>query len=345
MGTSTPVAVVAVTAVLAAAAPARAGDIPGYIKPDAFADTEVTVGKEPWALPATLSMPKGDGPFPAVVLVHGSGPQDRDETIAGAFGLPAAKPFRDIAGGLASAGIAVLRYEKRTKAHTKRFVEHVGKHPADLSPQFETIDDAVAALELLRAAPGVDPKRVFLLGHSLGGGLAPAVAQRDGKVAGLVILAGMCRPTADAIPDQLRHLRTLPGGDRNVPEPLLNAVNEACDLLRSRKYPPTAKLLGPPLDYWAKIDDHLPAAHPEGLRRPVLVLHAGRDYQVNAADLAAWRKLLDGRKDVLLREHPACNHLFIEGEGPSGPADYAKGGTVSARVIDDIVAFLRTGRP
>ena len=79
--------------------------------PDAFTETEVTVGSAPWALPGTLSMPTGNGPFPAVVLVAGSGPQDRDETIG-----PNA-PLRDLAWGLASNGIAVLRYDKRTKAH------------------------------------------------------------------------------------------------------------------------------------------------------------------------------------------------------------------------------------
>src|SRR2546421_397489 len=81
---------------------------------DAIKETEVTVGKGEWVLPGTLPLPTGDGPFPAVVLVHGSGPHDRDETIG------PSRPFRDLAGGLASQGIAVLRYEKRTKEHAAK---------------------------------------------------------------------------------------------------------------------------------------------------------------------------------------------------------------------------------
>ena len=84
---------------------------PSYVESNSFTETEVTVGTGEWALPGTLTIPKGTGPFPAVVLVHGSGPNDRDETIG------PNKPFKDIAWGLASRGIVVLRYDKRTLAH------------------------------------------------------------------------------------------------------------------------------------------------------------------------------------------------------------------------------------
>src|SRR6185369_4322477 len=85
---------------------------PAYVVPSMFREQELTVGAgTEWALPATLTLPTGTGPFPAVVLVHGSGPNDRDETIG------PNKPFQDLAQGLASQGIAVLRYEKRTKQH------------------------------------------------------------------------------------------------------------------------------------------------------------------------------------------------------------------------------------
>src|SRR5262249_48895994 len=90
---------------------------PAYVKRETFEDKEVQIGEGQWALPGTLSKPLGDGPVPAIVLVHGSGPHDRDETIG------PNRPFRDLAWGLASRGIAVLRYEKRTKEHAARMAK------------------------------------------------------------------------------------------------------------------------------------------------------------------------------------------------------------------------------
>ena len=89
---------------------------PAYVDVTSFTETEVTVGSGQWALPGTLTIPRGAGPFPGVVLVHGSGPNDRDETIG------PNKPFRDLAQGLASKGIAVLRYEKRTKFYAEEVI-------------------------------------------------------------------------------------------------------------------------------------------------------------------------------------------------------------------------------
>ncbi|CAN5818315.1 hypothetical protein BH24ACI5_BH24ACI5_24340 [soil metagenome] len=128
-------------------------------------ESEVTVGTGQWALPATLTMPVGPGPVPAVVLVHGSGPGDRDATVG------QIKQFKDLALGLASRVIAVLRYDKRTRVHANLMRELPG-----LTVKDETIDDAIAAVQVLRSTPGVDPNRIVVLGHSLGGMLVPRIA-------------------------------------------------------------------------------------------------------------------------------------------------------------------------
>src|SRR6476659_1636280 len=120
-----------------------------YSNPDTFTEREVTVGEGEWKLPGTLTLPKGAGPFPAVVLVHGSGPNDRDETVGGT------KVFKDLAEGLASRGVVVLRYDKRTLTYAARF-----KALRDATVHEETAEDAVRAAALLREQREIDPIRV-----------------------------------------------------------------------------------------------------------------------------------------------------------------------------------------
>src|SRR5262249_41386386 len=138
-------------------------------------------------LGATVSRPRGDGPFPAALLVHGSGVWDRHHSGT----------FKALAEGLASQGILVLRYDKRSRVYGAR------RKPSEWTLEEEVLDDALAALTHLRSVAGVDRKRVVVVGYSLGGMLAPAIAERDRSVARLVILAGPCRPIAQVMGDQL----------------------------------------------------------------------------------------------------------------------------------------------
>lgn len=128
---------------------------------------EVEFGDPEAPLPGTLQIPEGDGPFPAVVLVHGSGPQDRDERIG------ERRPFRDVAWGLAERGIASLRYDKRTKVYAGR----MGVPTEELTVEHETVRDAVDAVAWLRAREEIDAGRVFVVGHSLGGMVAPRIVR------------------------------------------------------------------------------------------------------------------------------------------------------------------------
>src|SRR5258707_7574813 len=168
---------------------------PVYVKLDSFKEQEVQVGQGEWVLPGILSMPVGKGPFAAVVLVQGSGPHDWDETIG------PNKPFRDLAWGLASQGIAVLRYEKRTKVYAAQ----LGSERDTLTVKEEVIDDALEAVALLRDRPEIDAQQIFVLGHSLGGYLAPRIGAADPQIRGLVVLAGSARPLEDFILAQVTY--------------------------------------------------------------------------------------------------------------------------------------------
>lgn len=118
-----------------------------------------------YKLPGRFTFPKEGKNFPIVILVHGSGPHDMDETIG------PNKPFKDLAEGLASKGVATLRYYKRTK----RYPNEVMKEP-EINIYNEVVDDALEAIKLAAAHDKLDEKKLFVLGHSLGGMLAPKIA-------------------------------------------------------------------------------------------------------------------------------------------------------------------------
>ena len=299
-----------------------------YADPAKAREREVTVGSGEWALPATLALPaSGSGPFPALVLVHGSGPQDRDETVGGT------KVFRDLAGGLAARGVAVLRYEKRTKVHGARM------KGLEVTPKEEVVDDALAALALLRTEAGVDARRVALLGHSLGGMLAPRIAALDPRAAGIVVLAGNTRPPEELVADQMDHLVAVGAATAE------QAAATKADVARLRAIAPgspeakTATLLGAPASYWLAFRGYDPAATAKRLAVPVLVLQGGRDYQVTSKDLEGWRAALGGDPRATIRLFPALNHLFVAGEGTSTPAEYEKPGHVAPEVVEAIASW------
>lgn len=129
-----------------------------YANLSGFTETNVTSGTGQWELPGTLTVPKGAGPFPAVILVHGYGPNNRDETYG------PNKPFKDVAWGLASKGIVVFRYEKRTKQYPEESAAI-----QNFTVQDEIIDDVIAAVHMLNKTFVVNQSQIFILGHNLGG--------------------------------------------------------------------------------------------------------------------------------------------------------------------------------
>jgi len=296
---------------------------PEYSKPDSFKEREVTVGEGEWKLPGTLTVPNGAGPFPAVVLVHGSGPNDRDETVS------AVKVFKDLAEGLASRGIVVLRYEKRTRQYAAK----TGAN-SKLTIQDETVDDAVAAAALLRKQPEVDPKRVYLVGHDLGGYIAPRIAEEDGKFAGMVILAGNARPLEDVTVEQAEYMGAR---DKQLEDfKLWQAKIKKIDV-GDEDAPP---IMSKPASYWIDLRTYNPVEKAKTLALPILILQGERDFQVNMKDFELWKSGMAGSKGVVLKSYPALNHLFVSGTGRSTTAEYSKPGHVDAAVINDIAGFV-----
>ncbi|GAA2135974.1 alpha/beta hydrolase [Actinomadura napierensis] len=317
-------------------APGGAGawDPPPYADPSAFEERDVTVGSGPLSVPGTLTLPRGRGPWPGVVLLSGGGPFDRDATSG------PNKPLKDIAWGLATNGIAVLRFDKVTCAHPAEVAADPGFTMAD-----EYVPHALAAASLLRREPGVDAARIFVLGHSMGGKAAPRVAAADPSLAGLVIMAGDAQPMHEAAVRVTRHLASLtpgPSADAAVAAIVRQAARVA-DPALSPSTPAADLPFGLSAPYWLDLRAYDPVATALDLHKPMLILQGGRDYQVTVEDdLARWRTALGGRPDVAIRVHDAADHLFFPGTGPSTPADYERPQHVDPAVIDDIAGWLKT---
>ena len=307
---------------------------PAYAKPESFHEREVTVGSSPWQLPGTLTLPNGAGPFPAVVLVHGSGSHDRDESIG------PNKPFKDLAWGLASRGIAVLRYEKRTHMYGREIAQL-----GNVTINDETVDDARKAVDVLAAQPEIQAKHIFVLGHSLGGYVGPRIASGDAKVAGLIILAGSTRPMEQLAVEQVRYLVTLDGkitpeGQKQIDEAekMKAAVDDP-----GLKAGTTVNFLGAsvPASYFLDLRGYHAPELAASLHIPIFVLQGGRDYQVGAADFEGWKKALAAQPSASFKLYPALNHLFMAGEGPSSGAEYEKPNHVQEAVVQDAAEWIR----
>jgi len=281
------------------------------------------------ALPGTLAVPAGAGPFPAVVLVHGSGPQDRDETVGGT------RPFLDIARGLAAHGIAVLRYDKRSFARPQDFAG--GTFTVD----DETTDDAVAALAALAADARIDATRVFVLGHSQGGMLAPRIAQRWPPTRGAILWAAPARSLLTLLPEQNRYLLGLDGELSAQDQAFLRALDTQIAAARADAPAAAADLpLGVPQAFWRSIEAVDARADAQALDRPLLLLHGGRDFQVTATDRDLWRSALQAHRHADLRAYPALNHLGVAGSGTSSLQEYRSTGHVDPTLIDDIARWI-----
>jgi dienelactone hydrolase len=316
-----------------------AGDyrLPSYADTSAIKELDISVVTGKFKMPGKYVYPKNaKGKIPVVVLVHGSGPNDMDETIE------ANKPFKDLAYALAKQGIGVVRYDKRTKIYPNQMYGQT-----NFTLEQETIIDAISAVKLSRKLPDADSNRIYIAGHSLGAMVAPLIAQQAGKlVAGIILMASPARPLEDMILEQTEYLDSLIPSDKNkmAIETLKNQAYIVSTGNFSPKTPSTELPLGLTANYWLFLHNYHQTETAKKLKIPILILQGGRDYQVSMTDFKLWEKVLGKSKNVIFHSYPTLNHLFMEGEGKSTPAEYETSGHVAEYVIDDIVNWIKSIR-
>lgn len=306
-----------------------------FFSPHKEFSTEMSLGKElviksgTIALKGTVLVPENNNLKKLVVFVHGSGPQDRDETIY------ENKPFKDIAEGLYKKGIASYRFDKRTLSNPETFND---KSTID----DEVTNDILNIIKYFKDDSQFKAYEIMVLGHSLGANVMPRIINQSNQIAKIILLAGNARPLEVLVAEQYDHLYQLD------PSPELfegsKKIKEQIAVLKSKEFNLNTPKENLPFNlsayYWKSLLDYKPLQEVKKVKLPICILQGERDYQVTMKDFQLWKEALKNNNKATLISYPKLNHLFIAGEGISGPKEYMSKGHVDEKVINDIAVFI-----
>ncbi|MFA6870652.1 MAG: alpha/beta fold hydrolase [Bacteroidaceae bacterium] len=289
----------------------------------------LVIGTDAIQLPGLLTLPRSTQKVPCVILVHGSGPQDRDETCY------ANKPFRDLAHGLAKEGIATIRYDKRTYVYPTLNRE-------DITIKEEVIDDALAAIRIASSHAEIDTLQLFVAGHSLGGMLVPKIATQSKTLKGVILLAANISPLEDLIEQQMHYLQQLSGEESNASsQQLLQQLNNSRHIGTSSFDSSMPAPFGVPYSYWKDLHAYHPGQVAKSLTIPLLFLNGERDYQVPIAEQEKWKRALVSKPNCTYVKFRLLNHLFMPSTLPPSPKEYSKPSKVATGVIKTISTWIK----
>lgn len=311
-----------------------------YTKP-LYADTNLYQEKSVYLqtpghqLAAVITTPKNVKNFPMVVLVHGSGPNDMDASVG------PNKPFKDLAAGLASKGIGSIRYVKRTLVYAHEFTK-------SFTVKEEVTDDAVAAVALAKTVVGANPKNVYVLGHSLGGMLAPRIATLTPDIAGIILAAAPARKLTDIIVEQNKYMFELAKDTTEASKKQFQTVIteiERSKLSKLNDIKPDSVIIGLPAAYWVDLNVYDQVATAKKLTKPrIFVLQGGNDIQVSETDYNLWSAGLAKKANVTFKLYPELNHLLSPQTEKSNGSQYQVPVNVSETLINDITTWIKAGK-
>jgi len=301
------------------------------VPPEGVAEYSFTFGDPEYRLPAVLTHPEGAESFPVVILVHGSGPSNMNESVG------AQAPFRDIAWGLAQQGIGTIRYDKRTYVYPEKFTQ-------DMTVYEETVYDAQLAALTATTLAGVDAESIYIAGHSLGGMLIPQIAADCPEADGYIMLAAPTTPIHELYVIQSQYIANLDGSISAAEQVSINAIKKAAERiakLEEGSKVKASKLLNISAPYWLYLKNYRTAEAAKAISLPLLVLQGESDYQVSMNDFSTLNTALSGMQNVQFISYPGLTHLFAQAGDPPSPADYNQPLHVDQKVIDDIAAFVK----
>ena len=294
-----------------------------------------------YPLKGILTLPaSAEKPVPAVVFVHGSGSSNMDEKVG------KLTPFKDLAEGLARHGIASVRYDKRSFAHGLKMLRDKS---TPITVKGETIEDAVAATELLRRDDRIDSNQIFIIGHSMGGMLAPRIDAEGGNYRGLIIMAGTLRKLEEVLLAQNEDvLEQVPAILRGVIRKQIKKLTKLFDGLYDLSDEEAKKRKvggGTTLYYFKEMGEHPATDYLKNLEKPVLVMQGGKDFQVKAdIDFRAYQELLQGKENAAFKLYENLNHAFVPsvyGNIMKAKKEYGVEQHIGDNVIADIAHWIK----
>lgn len=278
-------------------------------------------------------------PVPAVVFVHGSGSSNMDEKVG------KLTPFKDLADGLARHAIASIRYDKRSFAHGWKMLRDTS---GPITVKEETIDDAILATEILRRDSRIDSDKIFIIGHSMGGMLAPRIDAEGGDYRGLVLMAGTPRRLEEILIEQNEEVLSSLNGlmQRLVRKQVQKLKNMFAGLYDLSDEEAKGRKVGggTTLYYFKEMGEHPVSDYLTALEKPLLIMQGEKDFQVKTdRDFSAYQDLLRDKPNVTFKLYENLNHAFVPsvyGSITKAKKEYNTEQHISEEVIADIANWI-----
>ena len=303
------------------------------VKRNDFAiEKQVKFGEPGWQLNGVITVPAFADTKAVVILVHGSGPSDRNETIGPNV------PFEDIAMALAQKGIATFRYDKRTFTYGQKLI-----HDYTLTPDEEVVNDVVYASQYLRLETSLDTTHLFVLGHSLGGYLLPQINDQIRGIDGYIFMNANARPLTDLVLDQYNYIFNLDGTLSESESDNLSKLKIELDKLSKanlKNQPDETLILGASKNYWLYLENYKPLEKLSQITVPMLFTQGLRDYQVGLKDFDAWKANVTDNQDATFLTFDALNHLMMSGTEKSSPDEYYIKNEVAPEFIEAVSNWI-----
>lgn len=301
------------------------------VSTEAYEETKITFGEGDYPVTGILTLPGNVEKPPVAILVPGSGNHDVNEVVG------ANKPFRDIAWALAESGIASIRYNERALLYPEITAD-------SFTIEKDSLNDASDAISYALSSGTIDADSIYIIGHSLGGMMAPKIAEDHPEVAGIVLLAGSPRRLEDIILDQVTDaVENTPGVTEKQAKETLASTEVGINEVKSLTESGNRIILGYPASYWYSLNKVDIAAISKELTIPIFIAQGSEDWQVYAdKDYSMWQELLGDKENVTFRLYDGLNHLFMTSNGKTDITEYNVAGTVDQTLLEDVASWIKS---